>query len=110
MRLGYSLRLKSSPRSLGLSGILDKLGMDDQNIIFLRYSDMLLSIANTGDASDRSKVILALKIMLLNSNNMAELSKNMVIRNLKILEGDNFLEDEMTQLSKINEGSLTLAE
>lgn len=95
---------------LGLSGILDKYGMGDQNITFLRYSDMLLSIANTGDADDRNKVILALKVMLLNSNNMAELSKNMVIRNIKILEGDNFLEDEITQLSKINESSLTFAE
>jgi hypothetical protein len=95
---------------LGISGILDKYGLSDGNITFLRFSDMLLSIANTGGADDISKVTLALKIMLLNSNNMAELSKNMVIRNLKILEGDNFSEDEVTQLLKINESSLPLAE
>ena len=65
----------SSSRSLRLSGILDKFGMGDQNITFLRYSDILLSIAHKGDAADRNKVILALKIMLLSSNNMAELSK-----------------------------------
>jgi hypothetical protein len=119
LRTGSSVILNVSHKSdilyyiaarLGISQIIDHYGISDKNITYLRFSDVLLSIANTGSEDDRSKATLALKIMLLNSNNMADISKNMVIRNLKTLEGDEFSEDEITQLSKVNKSSLSLTE
>ncbi len=92
---------------IGLSNIVNKYGINEGKVTYLRFGDMLFSIANAGDSEDKRKAILALKTMLLNID-MAEVSKNMIIRNLKSIEGDDYSEEEISLLIENNDNTSDL--
>ncbi|KLQ25751.1 MULTISPECIES: hypothetical protein [Citrobacter] len=80
---------------LGLPEISKVIGFDDSNVTYLRMADILL--AHGLLCKDRSRFITALKSLLL-IKNMASTSKEIVISNIKTLEGDKYDQDEINNL------------
>lgn len=69
----------------------------DAQLTFLRMADILLSHGLHSQGSEREKAILGLKALLL-VRDMAGVSKEIVITNLKTLEGSFFAEEIVAAL------------
>lgn len=85
------------PARLKLPEIANEMRLADTNLTYLRMADILLAhgIESDGDIKDRT--IKALKCMLL-IEGIAENSIQIIKDNLKILEGDDFSQDEISLL------------
>ena len=82
----------------GFKDILSQYGISEGKITYLRFGDMLYAKGVNESSGDLVKTIMALKCMLLNSE-MAEISRNSIVQNIKRLEGDEFSEEEINLLS-----------
>jgi len=82
---------------LGLTPISDEMRLADAQLTFLRMADILLSHGLHSQGSEREKAILGLKALLL-VRDMAGVSKEIVITNLKTLEGSFFAEEIVAAL------------
>jgi len=83
----------------GFVEIIRQYGINEGNVTYLRFADMLYAKGVDGDEKEAFKACLALKCMLLNST-IAELSRNVVIDNIKAIEGDEFSIDEINLLKE----------
>jgi len=83
----------------GFVEIVRLYGINEGNITYLRFADMLYAKGVNGNEEEAFKVCVALKCMLLNST-IAELSRNVVIDNIKAIEGDEFSVDEINLLKE----------
>lgn len=79
---------------LGFTEIVEKYELDQGNITYLRFGDLLLSIGLSGDAQKKKDAIQGLKCLLL-IDRIADRSRDLIERNIKILEGDDFSHDEL---------------
>lgn len=85
---------------LGLIDIVDKYGIDEGDITFLRFGDLLLAKGINCDNEQKEKIVLALKSLLL-IDQIASGSKKQIERNIKILEGNDYSQEEI-ELIKSN--------
>lgn len=85
--------------TLRFEKILNHYGISKGNVTYLRFGDMLYAAGKDGSLEDKSKAVIALKCMLLNST-MAETSKQCIVRSIKNLEGDEHLEEEISLLTQ----------
>ncbi len=80
----------------GLNELCENLSLTDLNLTYLHMADIFLAEGlRSNEYKERS--INALKCLLL-IKNMAETSKNVVIDDLRILEGDSFSENSISVL------------
>jgi len=84
---------------LGLNSICDGMRLADARPTYLRMADILLAHGLHGQGGERNKAILGLKALLL-IRDMARVSKEIVINNLKVLEGNEYTEEVVTILSE----------
>ncbi|MGM3224380.1 hypothetical protein [Dickeya zeae] len=80
---------------LRLTEISKKIELDNSSFTYLRMADILLIHGLSCD--ERTKFITALKALLL-IKGMASVSKEIVISNIKTLEGDKYNQDEINNL------------
>lgn len=78
----------------GFKDIVDQHGIEEGSITYLRFADMLFSKGRIGNNEEKKNAVLALKCMLFNSD-IADLSKSVIIDNIKKLEGDEFSDEEI---------------
>lgn len=83
------------PARLGLPEISKAMELVDSNLTYLRMADILLSHGLLH--KERSKIITALKSLLL-IKDMASISKEVVICNIKTLEGLQYNQSEIDDL------------
>ena len=82
----------------GFTDIVKQLGINEENVTYLRFGDMLYATAILDESDIRKNAIMALKCMLL-IEKMAETSRKLIIRNIKNLEND-FSNEEILFLGK----------
>ncbi|WP_139243809.1 hypothetical protein [Enterobacter kobei] len=80
---------------LRLTEISKRLELDDSSFTYLRMADILLIYGLS--CEDRTKFIIALKSLLF-IKDMASVSREIVISNIKTLEGDKYNQDEINNL------------
>lgn len=80
---------------LRLTEISKRLELDDSSFTYLRMADILLIYGLS--CEDRTKFIIALKALLF-IKDMASVSREIVISNIKTLEGDKYNQDEINNL------------
>ncbi|MGL6508530.1 hypothetical protein ACSZNJ_01145 [Aeromonas hydrophila] len=81
---------------LGLSNIIESIGMSDKRITYLRFADHLLYLAEYSKENKKT-CIKALKALLL-INEVAISSRKQIERHLKFLEGENFNQKEIYKI------------
>lgn len=79
---------------LGLTDIVDKYGIKTGDITFIRFGDLLLAKGMVCDHEEKAKVLLALKSLLL-INQIASESREQIVRNIKILDDNNYSQKEI---------------
>lgn len=77
----------------GFKDILISYGINNGSVTYLRFSDMLLGIAQS-ERSEKAKVISCLKCLLL-VKTISETSRAQIIGNIKLLESDDFSQNEI---------------
>ncbi len=90
---------------LGLSEIVEKYELEEGSVTYLRFGDILLAIGLSGDAKKKEKAILGLKTLLL-VDQIAERSRKLIERNIKLLEKDDFAPEEI-ELLKAKVGKIS---
>jgi len=85
------------PARLKLPVISNEMRLIDTKLTYLRMADILLSHGLMAAREERENTIKALKCLLLVSS-MAETSLTVIIKNIKILEGDDYSEEEINLL------------
>ncbi|MBC8238514.1 MAG: hypothetical protein H8E76_09840 [Helicobacteraceae bacterium] len=87
---------------LELLDIVELYRTNDDDITFRRLGDILFAKANSNDAEKKKNAILGLKSLLL-INNIAESSKKLIVRNIKILEENDYSQDEIDLIKSKSE-------
>lgn len=82
---------------VGLDSIGDEMRLADSRITFLRMADILLSHGLRSSNQEKEKAITGLKALLL-IHDMAQISREIVIANLKTLAGNDFTDDMVESL------------
>lgn len=82
---------------LGLSSISDEMRLADARLTYLRMADILLSHGLHAQGPERDKAIQGVKALLL-IRDMARVSRDVVISNLKALQGNEYAEEAVTLL------------
>ncbi len=77
---------------LNLTNLVNSYGIKEGSLTYMRFGDMLLSQGYL--ENQKSKAILALKAMLL-IEHISENSQKLIIRNIELLENENFSEEEI---------------
>lgn len=81
---------------LGLSNMIESIGMSDKKITYLRFADQLLYLAKHHKET-KKPCIKALKALLL-INEVASSSRKQIERHLRYLEGDHFNSKEIDKI------------
>lgn len=87
---------------LELIDTVKQYGNNDEGITFRRLGDILFAKGNTNDVEKKKNAILGLKSLLL-INDIAETSKELIIRNIKILEDNDYSQDEIDLIKSKSE-------
>lgn len=77
---------------LGLSTISDEMRLAEARLTYLRMADILLAHGLSAQSPEKEKAIQGLKALLL-IRDMARVSREVVINNLKMLEGNEYVEE-----------------
>lgn len=83
---------------LGLTSISSEMQFLGKNLSYLRMADILLAHGLVSEKDNKEKCIMALKCLIL-VKDIAERSKQVVINNLKTLEGEDYSDNEILLLS-----------
>jgi hypothetical protein len=79
---------------LGFVDIIERYGLSEGHTTYLRFGDMLLAKGQSGSDEEKQKAITGLKCLLL-IEHMASSSKKLIIRNIKVLEGSDYSQEEI---------------
>jgi hypothetical protein len=80
---------------LGLTEIVEKYELNEGSVTYLRFGDLLLSVGVSGDEQKKKDAIQGLKCLLL-IDQIADRSRELIERNIRVLEGDDFSPDEIS--------------
>ncbi|HDN9025572.1 TPA: hypothetical protein P2I06_003162 [Aeromonas veronii] len=83
---------------LGLSNIVESIGMSEKRITYLRFADQLFYLAKF-DKEKKTSCIRALKALLL-IKEIASSSRKQIERHLRLLEGEHFNSQEIDKIKK----------
>lgn len=76
---------------------IPELRVLNTSLTYLRMADILLAHGLQGAAAEQAKAISALKCLLL-IKDMADTSRSIIVRNIALLEGENFSQNEIDML------------